>query len=195
MKRKKSQKVSKETDDNIGGKKENVIDEEKDEISLLNNKGNEYIIYNPLNEYTINTELNHDEIFEQLNDRIYNKLNENINYDLLEDEIFKELNEKIYEEIKENIQNDDKKYKEDIFNDNIFKELNCDNSEELTTNEKNKNINENVIPFLLKKKLYEKNIAQIEQQIQNDKLNKMMKTKEIILDMLTIIKNRKLNIL
>ena len=167
----------------------------KDEISLLNNKGNEYIIYNPLNEYTINTELNHDEIFEQLNDRIYNKLNENINYDLLEDEIFKELNEKIYEEIKENIQNDDKKYKEDIFNDNIFKELKCDNSEELTTNEKNKNINENVIPFLLKKKLYEKNIAQIEQQIQNDKLNKMMKTKEIILDMLTIIKNRKLNIL
>ncbi|KYN93068.1 hypothetical protein PRSY57_0022800, partial [Plasmodium reichenowi] len=121
--------------------------------------------------------------------------NENMNYDILEDDIFKELNEKIYEEIKENIQNDDKKYKEDIFNDNIFKELKCDNSDELTTNKENKNINENVIPFLIKKKLYEKNIAQIEQQIQNDKLNKMMKTKEIILDMLTIIKNRKLNIL
>ncbi|SOV83360.1 conserved Plasmodium protein, unknown function [Plasmodium sp. gorilla clade G3] len=194
MKRKKSQKITKETDDNIGGQKENVTDEEKDEISFLNNKGNEYIS-NPLNENTINTELNHDEIFEQLNDRIYNKLNENINYDLLEDEIFKELNEKIYEQIKENIKNDDKKYKEDIFNDNIFKELKCDNHEQLTTNEENKNINENIIPFLLKKKLYEKNIAQIEQQIQNDKLNKMMKTKEIILDMLTIIKNRKFNIL
>ncbi|CDO66945.1 conserved Plasmodium protein, unknown function [Plasmodium reichenowi] len=194
MKRKKSEKVSKETDDNIGGKKENVIDEEKDEVSFLNTKGNEYI-YNPLNEYTINTEVNHDEIFEELNDRIYNKLNENMNYDILEDDIFKELNEKIYEEIKENIQNDDTKYKEDILNDNIFKELKCDNSDELTTNKENKNINENVIPFLIKKKLYEKNIAQIEQQIQNDKLNKMMKTKEIILDMLTIIKNRKLNIL
>ncbi|SOV83063.1 conserved Plasmodium protein, unknown function [Plasmodium reichenowi] len=194
MKRKKSEKVSKETDDNIGGKKENVIDEEKDEVSFLNTKGNEYI-YNPLNEYTINTELNHDEIFEELNDRIYNKLNENMNYDILEDDIFKELNEKIYEEIKENIQNDDTKYKEDILNDNIFKELKCDNSDELTTNKENKNINENVIPFLIKKKLYEKNIAKIEQQIQNDKLNKMMKTKEIILDMLTIIKNRKLNIL
>ncbi|SPJ12850.1 conserved Plasmodium protein, unknown function [Plasmodium sp. DRC-Itaito] len=194
MKSKKSQKITKETDDNIGDKKEKVIAEEKDEMSFLNNKGNEYI-YNPLNENTINTELNHDEIFEQLNDRIYNKLNENIHYDLLEDDIFKELNEKIYKEIKENIINDDKKYKEDIFNDNIFKELKCDNPEELTTNEENKNINENIIPFLLKKKLYEKNIAQIEQQIQNDKLNKMMKTKEIISDMLTIIKNRKLNIL
>ncbi|KYN96072.1 hypothetical protein PGSY75_1448100 [Plasmodium gaboni] len=194
MKRKKSQKKTKETDNNIGDKKEIVIDEEGDEISFLNNKGNEYIC-NALNENTINKELNNDEIFEELNDRIYNKLNENINYDLLEDEIFKELNEKIYEEIKENIKNDDKKYKEDILNDNIFKELNRDNPEDLTTNEENKNINDNIIPFLLKKKLYEKNIAQIEQQIQNDKLNKMMKTKEIILDMLTIIKNRKLNIL
>ncbi|SOV19453.1 conserved Plasmodium protein, unknown function [Plasmodium sp. gorilla clade G2] len=194
MKRKKSQKKPKETDNNIGDKKEIVIDEEGDEISFLNNKGNEYIC-NALNENTINKELNNDEIFEELNDRIYNKLNENINYDLLEDEIFKELNEKIYEEIKENIKNDDKKYKEDILNDNIFKELNRDNPEELITNEENKNINDNIIPFLLKKKLYEKNIAQIEQQIQNDKLNKMIKTKEIILDMLTIIKNRKMNIL
>ncbi|SBS86694.1 conserved Plasmodium protein, unknown function [Plasmodium ovale] len=48
--------------------------------------------------------------------------------------------------------------------------------------------------FVTKKKIYEKNIAQIERQIQTNKLNNLGKAREILLEMLTVIKNRKENI-
>ncbi|SBT43119.1 conserved Plasmodium protein, unknown function [Plasmodium ovale wallikeri] len=48
--------------------------------------------------------------------------------------------------------------------------------------------------FVTKKKIYEKNIAQIERQIQTNKLHNLGKAREILLEMLTVIKNRKENI-
>ncbi|GAW82606.1 hypothetical protein, conserved [Plasmodium gonderi] len=65
-------------------------------------------------------------------------------------------------------------------------------------NESDKNsdtpLENDISDFIIKKKIYEKNIALIEKQIQTNKLNKLMKAREGILEMLTIIKNRKLNL-
>ncbi|CRG94676.1 conserved Plasmodium protein, unknown function [Plasmodium gallinaceum] len=98
-------------------------------------------------------------------------VNEEIHHlsDYLKDEANEKSNENIYNELNKNIY--------DESNENVFEEL-----------------NDNLSNFVFKKKIYEKNIAQIEKKIQTNKLNKLIETKEIILDMLTIIKNRKLNL-
>ncbi|KEG04548.1 conserved Plasmodium protein, unknown function [Plasmodium vinckei vinckei] len=102
-----------------------------------------------------------------------------------------------------NSDNDKKKSIENEINENCqdnFIEQFCqdlNNESEENVNEENKNetnlltdIDNN---FILKKKIYEKNIAQIEKQIQTNKLNRLIKTNEIMIEMLTLIKNRKLN--
>ncbi|CAD2100214.1 conserved Plasmodium protein, unknown function [Plasmodium vinckei lentum] len=96
---------------------------------------------------------------------------------------------------KKSIENELNESCEDNLIEQLCQDLN-DESEE-NVNEQNKNeanllsdIDNN---FILKKKIYEKNIAQIEKQIQTNKLNRLIKTNEIMTEMLTLIKNRKLN--
>ncbi|CRH01445.1 conserved Plasmodium protein, unknown function [Plasmodium relictum] len=89
--------------------------------------------------------------------------------DNLKDNTYQRTNENINSELDQSIY--------DESNRNVFEEL-----------------NDKVNNFVFKKKIYEKNIAQLEEKIQVNELNKLIKTKEIILDMLTIIKNRKLNL-
>ncbi|CAD2111350.1 hypothetical protein YYG_03412 [Plasmodium vinckei petteri] len=96
---------------------------------------------------------------------------------------------------KKSIENELNESYEEHFIEQLCQDLN-DESEE-NVNEQNKkeanllsDIDNN---FILKKKIYEKNIAQIEKQIQTNKLNRLIKTNEIMIEMLTLIKNRKLN--
>lgn len=83
----------------------------------------------------------------------------------------------------------------DYLNEDNFIEQFCqDLSNEFEENIKETNLLSDIDNnFIFKKKIYEKNIAQIEKQIQTNKLNRLIKTNEIMIEMLTLIKNRKLN--
>ncbi|ETB56222.1 hypothetical protein YYC_05678 [Plasmodium yoelii 17X] len=79
---------------------------------------------------------------------------------------------------------------EDNFIEQFCQDLNNEFEENIKETELLSDIDDN---FIFKKKIYEKNIAQIEKQIQTNKLNRLIKTNEIMIEMLTLIKNRKLN--
>ncbi|CDU19777.1 conserved Plasmodium protein, unknown function [Plasmodium yoelii] len=87
-----------------------------------------------------------------------------------------------------------KNYKDYLNEDNFIEQfcqnLNNEFEENIKETELLSDIDDN---FIFKKKIYEKNIAQIEKQIQTNKLNRLIKTNEIMIEMLTLIKNRKLN--
>ncbi|EUD69445.1 hypothetical protein C922_00308 [Plasmodium inui San Antonio 1] len=53
---------------------------------------------------------------------------------------------------------------------------------------------DSVAEFIIKKKIYERNIAMIERQIQTNKLNKLTRAREALLEMIVLIKNRKLSL-
>ncbi|SCO68970.1 conserved Plasmodium protein, unknown function [Plasmodium vivax] len=53
---------------------------------------------------------------------------------------------------------------------------------------------DSIAEFIIKKKIYERNIAMIEKQIQTNKLNKLTRAREGLLEMLVLIKNRKLSL-
>lgn len=55
-------------------------------------------------------------------------------------------------------------------------------------------LEDNVAEFIIKKKIYERNIAMIEKQIQTNKLNKLTRAREALLGMIVLIKNRKLSL-
>lgn len=52
-------------------------------------------------------------------------------------------------------------------------------------------LNEEIKNYICKKKLFEKNIAEVELNIQKNKLQKLIQTKKILLDVLTTIKKSK----
>ncbi|ANQ09877.1 Uncharacterized protein PCOAH_00046370 [Plasmodium coatneyi] len=53
---------------------------------------------------------------------------------------------------------------------------------------------DSIAEFIIKKKIYERNIAMIEKQIQTNKLNKLTRAREALLGMMVLIKNRKLSL-
>ncbi|SCM09478.1 conserved Plasmodium protein, unknown function [Plasmodium chabaudi adami] len=96
---------------------------------------------------------------------------------------------------KKNIENELNESCEDNFIQQLCQDLNNESEENINEQDKKEtnlltDIDNN---FIFKKKIYEKNIAQIEKQIQTNKLNRLIKTNEIMIEMLTLIKNRKLN--
>ncbi|KJP85930.1 hypothetical protein AK88_04405 [Plasmodium fragile] len=53
---------------------------------------------------------------------------------------------------------------------------------------------DSIAEFIIKKKIYERNIAMIEKQIQTNKLNKLTRAREGLQGMIMLIKNRKLSL-
>ncbi|SCM04049.1 conserved Plasmodium protein, unknown function [Plasmodium chabaudi chabaudi] len=96
---------------------------------------------------------------------------------------------------KKNIENELNESCEDNFIQQLCQDLNNESEENINDQDKKEtNLSNDIdINFIFKKKIYEKNIAQIEKQIQTNKLNRLIKTNEIMIEMLTLIKNRKLN--
>ncbi|KAI4836795.1 hypothetical protein MKS88_004600 [Plasmodium brasilianum] len=118
-------------------------------------------------------------------------------YNLI-DETNEKLNQGISENLFENIFEEElnKNVSYELDNDMFESELNENAESEVskTSEDLGKEVGDLASNFILKKKIYQKDIAQIEMKIQTSKLNKLMKTREVILEMLTIIKNRKLNV-